>query len=111
MSYYRLFYHIIWTTKQRQPLICDDNETSIYSAIRERVDKLGGMVHAANGMPDHVHLVVTLPPTITIANAVGQIKGSSSFVANRLSPQADPFTWQQEFGVLSVSESHLPTIV
>ena len=64
MSYARLFYHIIWATKRREPLINDENRQAIYPCIVDKVVTLNGFVHALNGMPDHVHLVVTIPATI-----------------------------------------------
>jgi len=69
------------------------------------------MVHAANGMQDHIHIVATLPPALAVANVIGQLKGVSSYIANRLIVGADTFVWQQEYGVLSISESHLPTVI
>jgi putative transposase len=111
MTYSRLFYHIVWTTKQRLPLITESNEAAIYRVICDKVAELNGIVHAANGMPDHVHLVVTLLPTLALANTIGQFKGSSSFIANRIAGQSQSFAWQKEYGVLSISESHVPVII
>src|SRR5690349_10093569 len=111
MPYSRLFYHIVWTTKQRLPLITESNEAAIYGAIRKKVDDLKGMVHAADGMQDHVHLVVTLMPDVALSHIIGQLKGTSSYVANRLAGDTQLFAWQHEYGVLSISESHVPTIV
>src|SRR5437764_12388122 len=109
MPYSRLFYHVIWTTKQRSPLITEQNEAAIYHAIREKIIELDGMVYATNGMPDLVHLVVSLSPAVALGKIIGQLKGSSSYVANRIAGQDEPFAWQQDYGILSVSESHVPT--
>jgi putative transposase len=111
MPYSRLFYHVIWTTKQRIPLINTHNEDAIYRAIREKIVELDGMVYATNGMSDHVHLVVSLSPAVALGKIVGQLKGSSSFVVNRLTGQSETFAWQQDYGILSISESHVPSIV
>jgi REP element-mobilizing transposase RayT len=54
---------------------------------------------------------VSVPPTISLSDFVGQVKGSSSHLASRLNESTEPFAWQNDYGVLSVSESHLPTIV
>jgi putative transposase len=111
MPYFRLFYHIIWTTKQRLPLITETNSKAIYGQIVTKTEQLGGILHAVDCMEDHVHLVVTIPPTKSLAMFVGQIKGVSSYVAANL-PDADPaFAWQSEYGILSISESHLPYVV
>lgn len=110
MPYYRLFYHFVWTTKHRLPLITDHNREALYRAIMAKTKQLDGIPHALNGMEDHVHLVVTLPPTLALAEFIGQIKGSSSFVASRQA-NGEAFGWQTEYGVLSVSESHLPYVI
>jgi REP-associated tyrosine transposase len=111
MPFYRLFYHFVWTTKNRLPLITPDNQEPIYGSIRAKTQELNGIVHALNSMPDHVHLLVTIPPTIALAEFMRQVKGSSSHLASHLPSAQDPFAWQSEYGVLSISESHLPAVV
>jgi len=109
MPYYRLFYHFVWVTKDRLPLITDANREPLYATLRSKTAGLRGIVHALNSMSDHVHLVVTLPPSITPSTFIGQAKGASSHLASRLSDNA--FAWQGEYGVVSVSESHLPQVI
>jgi putative transposase len=111
MPYCRLFYHFVWATKERLSLITDTNREPIFAAIAAKVDELKGMVYALNGMPDHVHLVTTIPPHLPLATFIGQIKGSSSHLASRLGGDSTVFAWQAEYGVVSVSESHLPIVV
>lgn len=109
MPYSRLFYHFVWATHQRWPLITAELREPLYAAMRAKVAELDGITHALNGMPDHVHLVVTVPPKLALTIFIGQVKGVSSHLASRLSPEA--FAWQKEYGVLSVSESHLSMVV
>jgi putative transposase len=111
MPYSRLFYHFVWATKERAPLITEDNRESLYAVISAKVEEFKGVVHAINGTADHVHLVVTLPPTLSLARFIGQVKGSSSHLASRLAKDGGAFTWQSEYGVVSLSESYLPTVV
>jgi len=111
MSYYRLFYHFAWATKKRQPLITEDNHELIYAAIKAKVEELKGIVHALNGMPDHVHLVVTVPPSLPLTMFIGQVKGSSSHLASHLRNNDIAFAWQTEYGVVSISESHIPLVI
>ena len=107
MPYYRLFYHFVWATKHRLPLISPANRTIIYQTIRAKVEEKSGVVHALNGMEDHVHLVVTVPPKQALSAFIGPVKGASSRAASRI----EPFEWQDEYSVLSVSESHLAIVV
>jgi putative transposase len=110
MPYSRLFFHFIWSTKDRLPLITERNREPILAAIVSKTREMNGIVHAVNCTSDHVHLLATLRPTTPPSVFIGQVKGSSSHLASRL-PDAAPFAWQAEYGVVTVSESHLPTIV
>ena len=76
MSRYRLFYHFVWATKLRLLLITDANRDAIYNVIGSKVRQANGIVHAINGMPDHVHVVATLPPTSSSA----AIERAESFI-------------------------------
>lgn len=110
MPYYRLFYHIVWATRERLPMITPANREPIYRAIHAKVEEQRGVLHVLNGMSDHIHLVATVPPAVALATFVGQVKGFSSHLASRL-PDARPFAWQAEYGVLTISERHLPVVV
>lgn len=109
MPYSRLFYHFVWGTKQCLPLITDANREVIFAAVRSKTDELHGIVRALNAMSDHVHLAVSVPPSLALSTFVGQIKGFSSHLTNQRS--AEVLAWQSEYGVLSISESHLPVVV
>ena len=113
MPYARLFYHIVWTTKYRQPLINDANREAILKAIAAKIIALNGICHAVNAVSDHVHLVATIPAAIPLGTCIGQVKGNSSHLANRLPGNAanEPFEWQSGYAVLTVSESHLERVV
>ncbi|MGH7965295.1 MAG: transposase, partial [Candidatus Binatia bacterium] len=87
------------------------NREHIHAAITAKIKELKGTLHALNSMADHVHLVVTVPPSLSLAMFVGQVKGSSSHRAARLSSESTLFAWQAEYGVISVSELHLPAVM
>ena len=89
------------------------NRQTIYAAISAKAKEMDGIVHALNGMSEHVHLVATVPPKISLADFVGQVKGNSSHLATHLhTPFSDKtFAWQSEYGVTTVSESHPPVVV
>jgi len=111
MPYSRLFYHFVCATKERLPLITESNQERLYAIIAVKVKELRGVLYAVNGMADHVHLVVALPPSGSLAKFVGQVKGSSSHLGSRLEVGSTLFAWQAEYGVVSVSETHLSTVV
>src|SRR3954447_4760558 len=114
MPFWRLFYHLVWGTKNREPLIDDEREATIRRSLRTTCDKHHAIVHAIGVMPDHVHLAVSTPPIIAIADCMRVLKGSSSHLLNHagLSPMSSQsFEWQAEYGVVSFGEASLERIV
>ena len=112
MALWRLYYHLVWATKQRQPLISPDREAKLYPYIIGKADALGCIVHAIGGIEDHIHLVVSIPPTFSIADFVKNIKGSSSHYLNQfLSANSNKFCWQEGYGVFSLGSKQLEQAV
>ncbi len=110
MPYWRLFYHIAWATKDRQALIKDGLATPLHEQITKNAERFGAIVHAIGGVEDHVHLAVSVPPSIALSELVGQLKGSSShFVNHELAPSI-PFAWQSDYGVISLDSKQLDKV-
>ena len=61
-------------------------------------------------MPDHIHLLVLLHPSKSLADFVKQIKGASAYQINQNDWTNDKFGWQKGYGAFSVSESQLPAV-
>ncbi len=111
MPYCQLFYHIVWATKNRAPLLTSEVEPTIYNFLRGKALGLGGIVFALNGVTDHVHMVVTIPPKIAVAKFIGQVKAVASTKFNKSDPNAPPFFWQEEYGVFSFDSKRLPNYI
>lgn len=111
MPYWKLFYHIVWSTKNRLPLIDPAWEEDLYGYMWGKATALGCIPRAINGMADHTHVVISIPPRLSIATAVGQLKGASSHHVNRVYVSNKSFAWQTEYGVFSISEKALPFII
>ncbi|MBD1904392.1 IS200/IS605 family transposase [Funiculus sociatus GB2-A5] len=112
MALWRLYYHLVWGTKQRAPLISPDRETRLYHYILGKADALACIVHAIGGVEDHIHLVVSIPPTLSIADFVKNIKGSSAHYLNHaLSAAPNKFGWQEGYGVFSLGSKQLDQAV
>ena len=113
MSLWRLYYHLVWATKGREPLISLDLEAKLYGYIIGKADFLRCIVHEINGTENHIHLVVSIPPTISIAEFVKTIKGSSTYYLNHNLSMTDStkFAWQAGYGVFSLGGQQLPRAV
>jgi REP element-mobilizing transposase RayT len=111
MPQYKLFYQLVWTTKNRIPVLEAEIETGIFLAIRKKASGLRLRIYALNGFRDHVHLVVSIPPRLSIANVVGEMKGYSSFHINHHGMGGGSFYWQEEYGAFSLDESSLSACI
>ena len=110
MPYWRLFYHIVWATRDRLPLITPEIEVEVHRQVRFAAQRSQVLVHAIGGTTDHIHLVGSIPPSVAVATAVGRIKGGSAHALNRLLGSTT-FGWQAEYGVVSLGERHLSRVV
>lgn len=113
MPYWRLFYHVVWATRGRLPIIDADREEMIRRSIRTTCAEHGAPIHAIGVMPDHIHLAVSVPPRVALAAFLHALKGSSSHLVNHVGAEKgrDTFGWQPEYGVLSFGERSLPDVV
>ena len=111
MSYWRLFYHITFAVKNREPLISSAIQPAIFRAITAKTAELNAIVHAIGGIEDHVHLAVSIPPKISLADFIGQVKGYSSHFINHTASPDSRFAWQEDYGVVSFGEKQLPVVV
>ena len=111
MPYWKLYYHFIWGTKNRLPLIDSTIEPELYRVIAAKAQDLGGFVHAIGGIEDHAHLAVSIPPKNAPAKFIGDVKGNSSHFVNYVIKPDFEFYWQDEYGVLSFGERNLASVV
>jgi putative transposase len=110
MSYWKLFYHFVWATKNREPVISDKFDDILKRSIRTNCQILPVKLHAIETMPDHVHIVVSVSPALSLASFMNKIKGASSHAITDQEPVRH-FNWQSQYGVHSFSEDVLPRIV
>ena len=111
MAYTKLFYHVIWSTKNREPIITSGIEDKLHRYLAKKVISLGGIVYAINGISDHVHLAVSIPPSISISKFIGQIKAVSSTKLNQSELIDYKFRWQTSYSIFTFRESELPGII
>ena len=112
MAYWRLSYHLIWATKDRASLVDDVVATAVEQSIRATCEEPNVRLFAVGLMPDHVHLVASIPPRLALADFTGRLNGAPSYAANgaQHGPNAR-FAWQGEYGILSFGEKALPDVV
>jgi putative transposase len=104
-SFISVHVHCVWSTKNRDP--------SLHSKLRERLwPYLGGIARenkmkalAIGGAADHVHIVLSLPATVSVAKLVQLLKGNSSKWIHETFHGMRSFEWQEGYGAFSVGVS------
>jgi putative transposase len=96
--------HFIWSTAKREPLIHPDWEGRLYSYMGALLADRRGVLLAANGTTDHIHLYTSLPATLSLSETTNALKSNSSrWIHETLNLPA--FAWQSGYGAFSVSPS------
>ncbi|MBV8543194.1 MAG: IS200/IS605 family transposase [Acidobacteria bacterium] len=109
-SYSNILTHIVFSTKNRQTLIDTALEARLFPYIGGIVRQLSGKLYVVNGVEDHIHLLAELPPTIAVAEAIGKIKGSSTYWIHQSFPEQAVFAWQRGYAAFSVSKSKVALV-
>ena len=76
-------YHLVFITKYRQRAIYGKLKQKIGGIIRDLCRQKGVELHEGHAMPDHIHLLLSIPPKFSVANTVGFIKGKSAIRIHR----------------------------
>jgi len=109
-SYTNLLYHIIFSTKDRRPLITPDYEVRLYDYIGGTIRELEGVSLALNGTEDHLHLLAKLRPDRALSDVLRKLKANASGWMHRVFPRLENFTWQQGYGAFTVSQSNVKEV-
>ncbi|HEX2474758.1 MAG TPA: IS200/IS605 family transposase [Lacipirellulaceae bacterium] len=108
-SFASLHCHIVFSTKHRQPLIRSELQSRLFEYIGGILRNHSSPLVATGGMPDHVHLLVSLSRTLAISDAVRVIKSNSSgWIHKEL--QIRDFEWQTGYGAFAVSYSSIDQV-
>jgi REP element-mobilizing transposase RayT len=107
MALWRLYYHFVWATKNREPLIDSEREPKLYHYIIGKADAIKCITHAIDGTENHIHLIASVPQTLSISKFVKNIKGSSAHYLNHLKTDTESFGWQAGYGVFSLGRKQL----
>ena len=111
-AYSEINLHITWHVKDDIPVLRDEVERHVQRHLRGQCfDEAGVFFHEIGGTDDHVHLVVTVPPTLLVSEWIGKLKGSSSHFINHHITNRRALEWQVKYGVVSFGTRDLPWVV
>ena len=100
-TFFSLHYHVVFSTKERQPLIHPERRPRLHSYLGGMIRGLNGVAEIVGGVEDHVHLLVSLRPANCLADVMRDLKkGSSNWVKDNLNRR---FAWQEGYAAFTVS--------
>ncbi|HRP70443.1 MAG TPA: IS200/IS605 family transposase [Turneriella sp.] len=102
-SYYELYYHVVFATKRREAMLSLAKISEIREIVKRKSDEMGFLSHIVNGYVDHIHMLVTIPPSLAIATVVKHIKGVSS-------RSIDELYWQEGYWVQGIEKKSVSTV-
>lgn len=96
-SVYNLNYHIVWCTKYRLKVLKDGIDADLKTILREIASENGYSIpHMEVGLDDHIHLLVSAPPKISVSSIVKQLKGTSSLRLFAKHPELKSRYWKRK---------------
>ena len=105
MPYVKVWIHLVWSTKNRQPFLKDDIRPTVFQHMRDNAKNKDIFLDFINGYREHVHCLISLGVSQTIADTVKLIKGESSHWINQNNLIDLKFEWQHEYFAVGVCES------
>ena len=105
MPFIQIWIHLVWATKNREPLLTKDVRQKLFNHIKENGIAKGIYVDFVNGYADHVHCLISLNADQNISKVVQLLKGESSYWMNKNNLLSHKLEWQDEYFAVSVSES------
>ena len=111
-AYSEIHLHFVWHVKSSLPIISAEIEPRLCRFIRNYALKtVGLMFHEIGGTETHIHLAVTIPPTLPISEWIGQVKGASSHYVNHQLTNRKVLDWQAGYGVVSFGTKDLEWVI
>ncbi len=110
MPYLKVWLHIVWSTRNREPLLVKEIRNKVFEHIRQNAKDKGIYIDHINGYVDHVHCLISLKSDQTIAKTIQLLKGESTHWINQNELIEGHFSWQTEYFAVSVSQSQVDRV-
>ncbi len=101
MSYTQLVYHIVIRTKHSKPTIPNEHSEELYRYITGFIKNKKSFLYRVNGMPEHIHILVSIHPTLSLSNFVKELKTSTNFWLKNNSNFPDFESWGVKYGAFT----------
>ena len=104
-TYSQILFHIVFSTKHRDPWITADIAERLYPYMGGIVRAEKGVLYDIGGIEDHVHMYLRWRPDATVSDLMRTVKARSSKWIHDTFPKLGTFAWQEGYSVFSVSKS------
>ena len=98
MPFTQMRYHLVWATKNREPLISLEMEDLLRATLFHKATKCNGQIEVIGNVEDHIHLILAIPPSWAVSDFVRELKASSSYAIRNHFPIGTYFSWQEGYG-------------
>ncbi|MFK7969096.1 MAG: IS200/IS605 family transposase [Bacteroidia bacterium] len=110
-TYSQIYIQLVFAVSCRRALIMPHQKEALHKFITGVITKRGQKLYAIHAMPDHIHILVSISPSIKISDLVRDIKTTSSQYIRKHHSGNHNFKWQNGYGAFSYSKSHLDRVI
>lgn len=110
-TYTQILYHIVFSTKDREKTLADQNREELYKYIWGFIRHRNCLLHRINGMPDHIHLLITLRPDIALSDFVHDLKLASTAWIKKEKVFPNFTGWQSGYGAFTYARRDKELII
>jgi putative transposase len=111
MSYSSMYFHLVFSTKNRQNFMDDAQLEEMYKYITGVIKSMKAKLFIINGPSNHVHILLSTHPDLSISDCTRSIKANTSRWIHERYSDLQEFQWQEGYSVFSVSKSNVPQVV
>jgi putative transposase len=109
-TFTQIYIQVVFAVNGRQSLITSSFKADLFKYVGGTIRNASQKLIAINGMPDHVHILIGMKPTIALSAFLKDIKVASSRLINDKGWVRGRFSWQEGFGAFSYSQSHMSEV-
>ena len=110
-TYTQIYIQTVFAVQGRQSLIRNEWRDELFKYITGIVRNQDQKLYVINGTPNHIHLLLSLKPTVTLSDLIRDIKANSSKFINEKRWVMGEFQWQEGFGAFSYGHSQLDSVI
>jgi putative transposase len=110
MSYVTVWLHCVWSTKNREPVLTKELRPELFQHIFDNGRRKRIWVDTVNGYQEHVHTLISLDKSMSIAKALQLMKGESANWLNKHPLVKEKIHWQDDYFVVSVGQSQVEKV-